>query len=512
MLDASRLLRVYANWRTSRLSRQNAVEMQSAVLLCLVHQARDTRFGRQHGFEKIGTIDDYQRRVRLRRYEDFWEEYWRNRFPLIDGITWPGRIHYYSYSSGTSGGPTKNIPVSEEMMRANRRAALDLLVHHLGNRPNSRILAGKNFMLGGNAALEPLASGVSGGDLSGIVAARVPWWARPYYFPRGKLAQIADWEEKTRALAVQSLKENIRSIAGTPSWLLLFFDELRKIRGGAENLVNCYPDLELLCHGGVSFAPYRERFSRLISGSRAEMREVYPASEGFIAVADKGPQDGLRVIADNGLFFEFVPVEELGLESPVRHWAANVEIGQNYALVLTTCAGLWAYILGDTVRVLARSPLRLAVTGRTSYSLSAFGEHLIGEEIENAVSRAATTITASVTDFSVGPVYPEFGKARGHHRYLVEFSASPNSRQLAEFARVLDRELSQANRDYADHRKGNFGVGMPEVIALEPGAFAAWMKRRGRLGGQNKVPRIVSDAESFQRMQKTLQHSGDWMK
>lgn len=505
MLDASALLKVYAHWRISRLAEEAAPEVQRATLLGLLHRARDTKFGRRHQFEKLATIEDYQRAVPLRRYEDFWKEYWRDGFPRIDDVTWPGQIPFFAYSSGTSGAPTKNIPVSEEMVRANRRAALDLLVHHIANRPHSRILAGKNFMLGGNAMLQQLAPGIRGGDLSGIAASRVPWWASPYYFPRGKLARIADWEEKTRALAARSLEENIRSIVGTPSWLLLFFDELRKTQhNGKERLVDFYPDLELLGHGGVSFAPYRDRFGALLSGGHAETREVYPASEGFIAIADKGPDDGLRLIADNGLFAEFVPVEELESGSPTRHWARNVECGQNYALVLTTCAGLWAYILGDTVRIMTRLPLRLVVTGRVSYDLSVFGEHLIEEEVENAVSAAATSIGASITDFSVGAVFPQIGIPRGHHRYLVEFSGIINFEQTAHFAQVLDEKLAHANMDYADHRKGDFGMGRPEVIALRPGAFADWMKSRGKLGGQNKVPRIVSNATAFEDLQNAL--------
>ena len=263
--------------------------------------------------------------------------------------------------------------------------------------------------------------------------------------------------------------------------------------------------MELVCHGGVSFAPYREQFTDLISGSRAELREVYSASEGFVAVADEGPEDGLRLIADNGLFAEFVPIEEIGSSSPTRHWALNVETGQNYALVLTTCAGIWSYILGDTVRVLTRSPLRLAVTGRISYSLSAFGEHLIGEELENAVSAAASTIGASIADFLVGPVYPEDGSVRGHHRYLVEFARPVNATQIAMFTAFLDKQLCTANLDYADHRRGDFGIGRPEAIVLPCGAFAAWMKGRGKLGGQNKVPRVVSDPQAFRKIQAELE-------
>ena len=506
MLDTSSIFNGYARWRVSRLHSQDPSDAQRATLGHLIHRARDTKFGRQHDFRKIGTVEDYQRAVPLRTYERFWQDYWRDAFPVMDGVTWPGRIPYFAFSSGTSGGPTKNIPVSNEMMRANRRAALDLLAHHFANRPNSRVLAGRNFLLGGNAALVPLASGVRGGDLSGIAAARMPWWARPYYFPHSEAAQIADWEEKTRVLAALSLQENIRSIAGTPSWLLLFIEELRRIRNqGSGRLVDFYPDLELVCHGGVSFAPYRERFTDLISGSRAELREVYSASEGFVAVADEGPEDGLRLIADNGLFAEFVPIEEIGSSSPTRHWALNVETGQNYALVLTTCAGIWSYILGDTVRVVTRSPLRLAVTGRISYSLSAFGEHLICEELENAVSAAASTIGASIADFLVGPVYPEDGSVRGHHRYLVEFARSVNATQIAMFTAFLDKQLCTANLDYADHRRGDFGIGRPEAIVLPCGTFAAWMKGRGKLGGQNKVPRVVSDPQAFRKIQAELE-------
>ena len=508
MLDMSALFSGYAHWRVSILSSQDPSDAQRATLSRLVHRARDTKFGHQHDFGKINSVEDYQHAVPLRRYEEFWQEYWRDAFPVIDGVTWPGRIPYFAYSSGTSGGPTKNIPVSMEMLRANRRAAIDLLVHHFSNRPDSRPFAGTNFMLGGNTALVTLAPGVYGGDLSGIAAARVPWWAKPFYFPRGEAAQTADWEEKTRLLAALSLKENIRSIAGTPSWLLLFFEELRRIRNEKSGrLVDFYPDLELVCHGGVSFAPYRERFTALISGSRAELREVYSASEGFVAVADRRPEDGLRLIADNGLFAEFVPIEEIGSRSPTRHWAFNVETGQNYALVLTTCAGIWSYILGDTVRVLTRSPLRLAVTGRISYSLSAFGEHLIGEEIENAASAAASTIGASITDFLVGAVYPEISGVRGHHRYLVEFADRVNSMQVAMFAEVLDNQLCAANLDYADHRRGDFGIGRPEVIPLSPGSFAAWMKERGKLGGQNKVPRVISDPLAFRNIQVELKNA-----
>jgi hypothetical protein len=501
MLDATPLLRAYAAWRLRRLARQDAVQEQQQLLLGLLRRGEPTRFGVDHGFTRLRTVADYQSAVPLRRYEDFWQAYWQPTFPRLDGVTWPGLIPYFANSSGTSSGITKHIPLSQAMMSANRRAAVELLVHHIANRPHSRILGGRNFMLGGSTALTGLGPGVAMGDLSGIAAARVPWWARDRYFPSGSLARIVDWEEKTQALALQSLKEDIRSLSGTPSWLLLFFERLWAIHPERERrLTSHYPNLELLVHGGVSFAPYRDRFAGLLAGSHAETREVYPASEGFVAIADRGPNDGLRLLADNGLFFEFVPVAELGSSQPTRHWLGTAQPDIDYALVLTTCAGLWSYVLGDTVRLASRDPPRLFVTGRTSYDLSAFGEHLTGEEIERAVSTAAREIGADTTDFTVGPVFD----GRGHHLYVVEFHEPVDSERLARFVTAVDRALLAANDDYAVHRKGDFGMDPPQAVAVAPGAFAAWMKARGKLGAQNKVPRVMTDPEALQRLLTAL--------
>ena len=498
MLDATPLLRLYARWRLGELARKDPVDAQRRQLMRLVARAKDTRFGREHGFAGISSVEDYQRAVPLRRYEDFWDDYWRTDFPRLDNVTWPGIIPFFARSSGTSSGATKNIPVSRTMIGANKRAAFDVLAHHLAFRPESRILGGKNFVLGGTAELSVLAPGIAAGDLSGIAAAQVPVWAKRFYFPYGPLARLTtDWEQKTTVLAQQSLTEDIRSISGTPSWLVLFFDELAR-RGGGARLVQAYPHLEMLVHGGVAFAPYHARFEALLEGSHAETREVYPASEGFIALADRGPGEGLRLLVDNGLFVELVPVEELESPAPLRHWLGNAETGINYAIVLTTCAGLWSYVVGDTVRLVSLNPPRLLITGRISYSLSVFGEHLIGEEIEAGVSAAAAAIGASVNDFTVGPV---FTGSLGHHLYVIECAAPVSPDQAERFARVLDEDLVRRNSDYAEHRAG---MGAPEVRFVKPGSFAAWMKARGKLGGQNKVPRVVADAETFKRVVAAL--------
>ncbi len=500
--DTTALLRLYAGGRLRAIDALEPVRAQAHELLQLLGKARDTRFGRDHDFATVGSVEDFQRRVPLGRYGDFWEAYWKPAFPLLDDCTWPARIPTFAVTSGTTSGVTKHIPCSHEMIRADRRAALDLLAYHLAARPDSRLLGGCNFMLGGSTDLVELAPGVHGGDLSGIIAKNIPWWARLRYYPPRRLETIADWQEKIAKLAPGSLGRDIRAISGTPSWLLVFFDKLAELRPGAERrLVDFYPNLELLIHGGVNWAPYRKTFAELLEGGHAETREVYAASEGFIALADRGDGEGLRLVLDNGLFFEFVPVDEVDSPDPTRHWLATVETGVNYAIALSTCAGLWAYLVGDTVAFVDLDPPRILVTGRTSYTLSAFGEHLIAAEIEESVSAAADAIGAAVTDYSVGPLFPGKAGELGGHLYVVEFAeAPPEAARLETFARVLDRALSATNEDYAAHRAGGYGLEAPRVHAVAPGRFAAWMKGRDQLGGQHKVPRIVNDPARFQSL------------
>jgi len=490
------LLRVYTRLRARQLAAEDAAAAQRRQLRRLLARARDTRFGRDHDFAGITGVEDYQRAVALRRWEDFWRQYWQPAFPRLTDCTWAGTIPYFAQTSGTTTGITKYIPVTRAMVASNRRATMDLFTHHLVNRPRSRIFAGRNFMLGGSTALSELAPGIWTGDLSGIAGRTMPAWARPFYFPPRHLETIADWEEKIAAMAPASLAVDIRTLGGTPSWLLLFLQKLAMLDPAAgRRLAAFYPNLELLVHGGVSFAPYRDAFAEWLSGSRAETREVYPASEGFIAVADRGDGDGLRLVCDSGLFFEFVPVDELESPNPTRHWVGTVETGVNYAIVLSTCAGLWSYIIGDTVRFVDLRPPRLLVTGRTSYSLSAFGEHLIGEELERGIAAAAAAIGCGIADWSVGPLYPASSEEPGGHLFIVEFAAAvPPPGALQRFAEVLDGTLAELNDDYRVHRSGGFGMRPPLVHPAPPGTFAAWMKRRGKLGGQNKVPRVITDA------------------
>jgi hypothetical protein len=307
---------------------------------------------------------------------------------------------------------------------------------------------------------------------------------------------INDWDAKVQRLTEDSAGRNITLIGGVPSWLLILFAKLRQVTG-KDRLIDIWPGLRLLIHGGVKFEPYREALRREVGSERVRFIETYPCSEGFIAFED--PQyDLLRLIPDHGLFFEFVPVEELDKPNPTRHPAAEVQPGVQYAVVLTTCAGLWAYVVGDTVAFERRDPPLLRFTGRTKYFLSAFGEHLISEEVERAIAASAAATAAAVRDFHVGPLFPQKPGERGRHQYLVEFDQSP--RDVTEFGSILDSELCRINDDYRAHRAGGVGMAAPEIVPLAPGAFASWMRAQGKLGGQHKVPRMDSTGQLTAQM------------
>ncbi|MFN4261207.1 MAG: GH3 auxin-responsive promoter family protein [Gemmataceae bacterium] len=483
---AQGLLNQYAQRRAGKLNRLSVARTQEATLCHLVRRARDTRFGRAHGFGHIRAITDYQRQVPLREYEAFWTEYWQPDFPRLVDVTWPGQAPYLALSSGTVSGTTKYIPVSAEMLRSNRRAALTTLALYLAAYPNTPIFTGRIFFLGGSTDLRQLADGVRGGDLSGIAAREVSSLLRPYTFPPLELGLLADWEEKVRLLAQRGAELPITLLSGVPSWLLLLFDRLKQVTG-KQHIADIWPTLRVVVHGGTKFDPYRNLFRQEIGSDTVHFLETYPCSEGFVATEDPRYQL-LRVVPDHGIFFEFVPVAELPSAQPTRHTLAKVAVGVQYAVVLTTCAGLWSYVVGDTVCFEQRDPPLLRFTGRTRYFLSAFGEHVISEEVERAVAQAAEATGAAVIDFHVGPIFPEAPSAPGRHRYLVEFARPPAD--LARFATELDAILCQLNEDYQAHRAGDLTMLPPEVVVVRPGGFADWMRSRGKLGGQHKVPRM----------------------
>jgi hypothetical protein len=484
MLDGTPILKLFTTRRAAAMAALDPAAAQETLLLGLLRHARDTRFGRAHGFAAIRDVAGFQARVPLRRYEEFWSAWWQPAFPVLRDVTWPGLMPYWALSSGTTSGTTKYIPVSRGQVAANRGAALDTLAWHLAAHPRSRPFAGLSFMLGGSTALEELAPSVRAGDLSAIAAIEVPRILRSRAWPPPRLALMPDWAAKLEALARETPREAVRVLTGTPSWLLVLLD--RMAAGGAPPL----PDLELLIHGGVAWGPYRDRLAPFLPKGCAT-REVYPASEGFIAIQDRGEGEGMRLVLDRGCFLEFVPVAELDAPNPTRHWAATIETGVDYAVVVSSNAGLWAYVLGDVVRFVERRPPRLLVTGRTAWMLSAFGEHVTGEEIAAALAEAAAALGTGIGEWCCGP---EFQGARGRHRLLAESPAGPALE--AALAARFDAALMADNADYAAHRDGGQLL-PPEIRLLPPGSFAEWMSRIGKGGGQHKVPRVIADPARF---------------
>ncbi len=484
------VLRQYARRRMGALDQTAAASAQRDTLRLLVRKAQTTRFGRDHDFPRIRTRADYQSRVPLRDYEAFWNEYWGPAFPNLANVTWPRPVPYFALSSGTTSGATKYVPVSEEMLRSNRRAAFTALAAFLNAHAANPILAGRVFFLGGSTNLARLPKSTPpalAGDLSGIAAREFPELLRPYTFPPLDLALGDDWDEKVQTLAEHSAALPITVLGGVPSWLLVLFDRLKRVTG-KQTIHEVWPTLRLVIHGGTRFDPYRQLFRQEIGSDAVHFLDTYPSSEGYLASED--PRYGLlRLIPDHGIFFEFVPADELGKDRPTRHTVGEVEPGVQYAVVLTTCAGLWSYVLGDTICFERRDPPLLRFTGRTHYFLSAFGEHLISEEVERAVAAAGEACGVAVTDFHVGPVFPETPALPGRHRYLVEFARPPAA--VASFAAALDAELCRLNEDYRAHRgSGGISLAAPEVVPVRRGGFADWMRARGKLGGQHKVPRM----------------------
>jgi len=485
------------NWYAAQRRRawegiwRRAAAHQEATLLRMAATARQTKFGQAHGFHTVRSIAAYQEHVPLRTYAEF--------APLLtqaaggeEDVTWPGRPRHWMKTSGTTAGD-KYIPVTPEAFASHRKGGWDaflLAVAHVGAAP---LLDGSLLFLGGSTSLVPYGNGCLVGDLSGLVVHRLPPVIRSRYSPGQDVAAIRDWERRISVIASLAASQDIRLVSGMPSWTTILFERVVQARRASgrsiRTLSECWPNLKVYIHGGVAFPPYLQIFEERI-GHPLQRIEVYPASEGFVAVQTE-PCGGLTLMLDYGIFYEFVPVEDLGSDCPRRHTVADVELERPYAIALTTSAGLWSYLLGDTVRFTARDPLRLQITGRTRHFVNAFGENVIVEEVERALLRACQVTGTEAVEFTVAPRYPSRTEARGGHEWLVEFRKAPT--QLAEFTRILDETLMELNHDYHTKREDAVGMLAPQVTALPPGTFYRWMYGIGKLGDQHKVPRVTNN-------------------
>jgi hypothetical protein len=490
---AGSLLHWYAHKRRSAWEAiaRRAADVQERTLLQMVARARETDFGRRHDFAHVRSVADYQAHVPIRTYLDF--------DPLLEAaaagaenVLWPGRPRYWVKTSGTTAGD-KHIPVTPEAFASHRKGGWDAFLLAAERAGGAHLLAGPMLFLGGSTALAPFGNACHLGDLSGLVVQRLPPVIRSRYSPGLDLAGIGDWEQRIAAIAARVASQDLRLLSGMPSWITILFDRVAAARRNTGRAVRdmgqCWPNLRVFIHGGVAFDPYRSVFEAWVGRALARI-EVYPASEGFVAVQTE-PRGGMSLMLDYGIFYEFVPVEDLGAAHPRRHTVADVELGRNYALALTSPAGLWSYLLGDTVRFTARDPLRLAIVGRTRHFVNAFGENVIVEEVEQALIAACRATQAEVVEFSVAPRYPTQTEARGGHDWIVEFRSPPQD--LDVFGSALDRRLQELNADYHTKRTRDVGMVAPRVIPVGAGTFYRWMRDRGKLGDQHKVPRVMND-------------------
>jgi hypothetical protein len=492
----------YADRRVSRIrtAYSNPIELQKNALFSILNKAKSTEFGRKYDFRSIASIEEYQKRLPVFKYQDIrpWIEKAKKGEP---NVLWPGRVSNFAISSGTTSG-NKYIPVSKELMASDRRGAFDCLAFYLSESRDRNFLDGKFLFLGGSTSLTRLESGSLAGDLSGITSQHIPFIFKPIYEPGGKIAFMADWKEKIARMAEREVSMDIRSVSGVPSWLLAFFNKLleeasRNMGREVNTVAEVWPNLSLLVYGGMSFAPYREMFSNII-GKEIYYLETYPSSEAFIAIQDKKDADGLLLMLDYGIFFEFVPAEEVDKKNPTRLTVSGVEIDRNYAVIITNNSGLYSYILGDTVRFVSLDPLRLVVTGRIKNFLSAFGEHLIVEEAEDAIAYACERTDSEIEDFTVAPFFPKDRRKLPYHQWLIEFAKAPSD--MREFTRHLDRRLRERNDDYDTHRGEDLSIGKPQIAPLEKGTFFKWMESEGKLGGQHKVPRLKNNRSLVEKL------------
>ncbi|MEO9965517.1 MAG: GH3 auxin-responsive promoter family protein [Reichenbachiella sp.] len=460
------------------------VESQESIKTAIVKKASETAFGKDHGFKDIKSYEDFKRAVPVGDYEVI--------RPYVDRIKtgepdvlWPGLPSYFAKTSGTTSG-TKYIPITRDSVPNHINSARNALLNYVHNSGNSQFLDGNLIFLSGSPIMTKT-SGIHTGRLSGIVNHHVPAYLRSNQMPSFETNCIEDWEEKVDRIVEETCKKNMTLISGIPPWVQMYFDKLTLKTG--KPIKDIFPDFSLFVYGGVNFAPYRAKLFESI-GKTIDSVETYPASEGFIAYQDTLDQEGLLLLLDTGIFFEFIPADEYYNEHPTRLSIGEVKTGVNYALIINSNAGLWGYSIGDTIQFVSTDPYRILVTGRIKHFISAFGEHVIGQEVEKAINHAVKEQDhTEITEFTVAPqVNPDSGLPR--HQWFVEFGRPPEN--MEQFASTIDQKLRQLNSYYDDLISGNI-LEQLEIVILKKNSFIDYMKSQGKLGGQNKVPRLSND-------------------
>lgn len=492
-----RTCRAEEAWR----GRAGQQAVQERVLRQLTSAARRTEAGEQGGFATMRSYADYARRVPVSDYADIRQQVER----MVRGerdVLWPGRCKRFAQSSGTSDGKSKYVPVTADSLRINHYAGgRSAVARYLALYPDSRLFAGKSLILGGSFAneLHGLPRGVRVGDLSANLIDAINPAVNLVRVPSKKIALMADWRRKLPALVAATLHEDVTNISGVPSWMLTVLREVLRASGAA-TVHDVWPRLEVFFHGGIAFGPYREQYRSITDPARMRYLETYNASEGFFAVADTtDPSAGMRLLLDAGVFYEFLPLDQLDAPHPEALPAWRVEPGQVYALIISACNGLWRYSIGDTVRIESAEPLRISIAGRTRSYINAFGEEVMVHNTDAALAEACRLTGARALDYTAAPVFADGGR-RGRHQWLIEWHTPPAD--PADFADILDRALQAVNSDYQAKRTGGIFLDRLEIIAARPGLFDDWLASTGKLGGQRKVPRLANDRHIMDKILK----------
>lgn len=461
-------------------------EVQDELLDRLISTGSKTKWGKKYDYRSIKSVEEFKKRVPIQDYEDI--------KPLVDRVKngekdllWPGETLWFAKSSGTTNEKSKFIPLTRDALEeCHFKGGKDMLSIYCNNHPDTKIFNGKGLMLGGSHQLNPLKPDTYSGDLSAIIIKNLPFWADILKTPETSIALMEDWEKKVDKIAHTTMNEDVTNIAGVPSWMLKILNRIMELKG-KEYISQVWPNLEVYFHGAVNFEPYRFLYDELMGGKKLNYLELYNASEGFFGIQDQSGVNEMLLMLDYGIYYEFIPMEEIDNEYPKSLSLQEVELNKNYAMVVTTNAGLWRYRIGDTVKFTSRSPFRIIVSGRTKHFINAFGEEIIVENAERSIKIACEKTNARIREYTAAPIYLT-NKMSGRHEWLIEFEKEPEN--LENFTRILDEALKSVNSDYEAKRTGNLTLDMPIIQCVKENTFYTWMKQRNKLGGQHKVPRL----------------------
>ena len=464
-------------------------DVQRDVFEELIQSAYVTEFGKKHSFSKISNHKQFRESVPLQYYEDL-HPYVQRLKAGEQNLLWPSEVKWFAKSSGTTSDKSKLVPVTKESLETcHYKGGKDLLAMYYNNHPKTKLFNGKHLIIGGSAQINHISKDAYFGDLSAIIIKNLPWWCEFRRTPSKETALLDQWEEKIERLAKETVKEDVHILAGVPSWTMVLLKKILE-QNKTDNILDIWPNLELFMHGGVSFEPFRHQFEKIIQDPSMNYVETYNASEGFFGIQDRMNETDMLLMLDYGIFYEFIPMSEFGGDNPTALTLQDVELNTNYAMVISSNGGLWRYVIGDTVEFTSLAPFRIRITGRTKHFINAFGEEVIIDNANKAFTIACERSNAALKEYTGGPIYMTESEVGGHE-WLVEFERPPEN--LNYFTKAFDTALMSLNSDYEAKRSSDLTMKEPVIRIVPNGTFYEWLKHKGKLGGQHKVPRLSND-------------------